>query len=79
MSLGVVGGHAESLFAFSQYAQRFFPCILYLRVGTSGMYREVFHAVGELQDFFPRFLDLRRDSFRAFSTGRGSSPPFLYM
>ncbi len=60
--------HAGRLCAYSPFAHRFFPCILYLCVGIFGIYGEVFRAVGELQDFFPRFLDLRRNSFRAFST-----------
>jgi hypothetical protein len=47
MSPGVVRDHAESLFAFSPYAQRFFPHILYLRVDTFGVYVEVFRVVGE--------------------------------
>jgi hypothetical protein len=59
MPLGVVGDHGERLFAFSPFAQRFFPCILYLRVDTFGGYGELFRVVGELQNFFPRFLDLR--------------------
>ena len=42
--------------------------LLYLRVDTFGEFGEVFRAVGKLQDSFPRFLDLRRDSFRVFST-----------
>jgi hypothetical protein len=48
MSLGVVGDHAERLFAFSLNAYRSFLCILYLRLDTFGVYGEVFLAVGEL-------------------------------
>jgi hypothetical protein len=68
MSLGALGDCAKNLLVCSPYAHRLSPRVLYLRIDTFAAYGEFFRADGELQDFFPRFLDLRRDSFRAFST-----------